>query len=104
MSIGQDDVPEFALFAGGYFHQDWPYDDADDVAVIRRYVSEAGPTAAERLANELRTLLAAGRTEAELRALFDRVGCSFYPPGAGLTYAGWVRRVLVLLAGGPPPP
>jgi hypothetical protein len=83
----------------GYFHQDWNVDDPTAEAVVRRYMREAAPEEVNRVAAEIENLLRIEMTEEERRAVVDKFGCEYYPPGDDLSYSEWLRQVHDLLTG-----
>ncbi len=89
--------PNFYGMCGCYFHQDWDMDDPTAEAVVRRYMRDADPQEVQRVAVEIDDFLRIEMTEEERRAILDKFGCEYYPPGDGLSYSEWLRQVHDLL-------
>ncbi len=87
--------PSFAdLFVG--FHEDWRLDDTSADEVVKRYLRVAPPEEVDRLADELRSLLAERRSEEGLSA--DLGPFTNYDPAEdGLTVEQWIQHVLKLV-------
>jgi hypothetical protein len=82
-----------------YFHQDWDLDDPTAEAVIRRYIRDADPHEVQRVAAEIDEFLRVEMTEEKRRAILDKFGCEYFPPGDELSYSEWLRQVRDLLTG-----
>jgi hypothetical protein len=91
--------PNLSGICGCYFHQDWDMDDPTAEAVVRRYMRDADPQEVQRVAAEIDDFLRIEMTEEERRAVLDKFGCEYYPPGDELTYSEWLRQVHDILTG-----
>lgn len=84
---------------GAYLHQDWDLDYGgvwDAVRAFKRDASDDDLRAAIAQAEELR---AAGLDEEEFRrAVVDRLGVEYWPPGDGLTFQAWLDELVRVLA------
>jgi hypothetical protein len=91
--------PALSAFFGGWFHQDWPIEGPDDVAVVDRFVSESDPELVDAVRLEFDRLLALGLDEAAMRsAVWYGFGCGYTPEGSGRTMTEWVRSIRDRLA------
>lgn len=88
--------PNLEEFLGTYFHQDWATDASAAVDVVKRYLAEWPPEEVHLTATELRHLLAASLTEAEVSATFSRAGNFYNPRADGLTYLEWLQKLCEL--------
>jgi hypothetical protein len=78
------------------FHEDWRLDDASADEVVKRYLRVVPPEEVDRLADELRSLLAEHRSEEVLRA--DLGPFTNYDPAEdGLTVEQWIQHLLKLV-------
>jgi hypothetical protein len=79
-------------FFGGYFHQDWPEDDASWQAVVGRYRAEDTGTNTSRVAEEIEQLIKGYPDDDSLAAKLNQLGC-YYWPGAKDLYRPWLSEV-----------
>jgi hypothetical protein len=91
--------PNFYGLCCSYFHQDWDLDDPTVDAVVHRYIRDASPQEAGRVAAEIDDFIRIGMSEDERRQALDTFGCQYHPPGDGLSYSEWLRQVHDLLIG-----
>jgi hypothetical protein len=86
--------PELHTFFGGWFHQDWPIEGEDDVAVIKAFSDEVGPETVEAVRGELARFLQLGLDEEAMQhAIWEDFACGYYPMGSGQSMTVWVRSV-----------
>src|SRR5579885_2958193 len=97
MKPRRDQFPNLRFLCSAYFHQDWALDDPTADAVIHRYIGDADPQEVRQVAAEIEQFLCTGMTEDQREAVLVDLGCFYYPPGEGLTYSSWLRRVYELL-------
>jgi hypothetical protein len=80
---------------GAYFHQDWPLEFGDWMAVVRQYPRDLSPEEASAAAGEIDQLLAEGNPEAVLaERLCREFGCSYDPRPdlGGPSFRGWLTQ------------
>jgi CdiI immunity protein len=95
----EEDFPALWTFFGGWFHQDWPIEGPDDVAVIERVINESEPEFVRAVRVELDELLSLGMDEEAMRsAVWSGFGCGYTPLDDGVTMIEWVRSVRDRLA------
>jgi hypothetical protein len=86
--------PQLHQFLGAYFHQDWAVDRRDWEAVVDDFVADSPGSVVAATADELRHLLAAGFSDAELGAVLDGLGASLLPSAFGVSTSAWLATVL----------
>ncbi len=86
--------PQLEQFLGAYFHQDWALDRDGWEAVIDDFVAESPASVVQDTAEQLRDLLGAGFSEAELQAVLANLGASVTPQAFGVIPSGWLGAVL----------
>lgn len=87
------DFPNLSSLVGAYFHQDWDLDDPDEKAVLARFARGESRSLILSVLSELKELLTLRLNEPQLAQLLERLGCYYHPPGAGLTYAEWLKQM-----------
>ena len=85
-------APALAHLMGGYFHQDWDQDYADQAAAVSDFLL-GSPTWAPRLADEIEQLLRDVPGEADVRAHLEAIGCEFSTRPGTESYRGWLTHV-----------
>lgn len=76
---------------GGYFHQDWNTYSDTTVGVLEFYLQEWPAKYVPLVLTELRNLLQ--RSDAEVEAELDKMGCGYAPGGDNTTYREWLNRM-----------
>ena len=92
--------PNLRHFFACYFRQDWNVDDPDWQSVVRNFRGETTPDEVAATAKDIRTLLSAADSEAELEQHFFRTfGCYYAPrPDTGCPlFSQWLAEVCSLL-------
>jgi hypothetical protein len=84
------------LFAA-YLHQDFIEEYGDEWNAVRQYCADATAPYIAAAADELADILERFQDEKQLEDVADRLGSSYYPPGVGQTYRGWMTEVERLL-------
>jgi len=80
-------------FFGGYMHQDWRDDYADEWAAVEGFVQDA-PTKVAAFRREIATLLTEHPSEDEVRELvLDDLESSYLAEVAGWTYRAWLQAL-----------
>jgi hypothetical protein len=103
-----DDLyPELGQFLGGYFHQDWSYEQrrigGSFADVVRSFLTTNPATTVMQTIRELTEFLGLELSEEELRdTLLHEFGSYVRAPGLGLTYRQWLEAVLAILQQGAP--
>jgi hypothetical protein len=87
-------LPEIAQLLAGYFHQDWVLESQSWEDVIDAFVAESPPSAVVGCAADVRDLLAAGLSDAELAGVLRHLGAAIDPAAYGLTPSAWLGAVL----------
>ena len=86
--------PELHTFFGGWFHQDWPIEGEDDVAVIKAFLDEVDPETVEAVRGELDRFLQLGLDEEAMQnAIWQDFACGYHPMGVSLSMTEWIRSV-----------
>jgi hypothetical protein len=86
--------PQLHQFLAGYFHQDWALDRAGWEPVVDEFVTESPHSVVVETADELRDVLAARLTDAELPAVLDSLGASVAPAAFATAATAWLEAVL----------
>ncbi len=86
--------PQLEQLFGAYFHQEWGQDGDGWEAVVDEFVAASPGSVVTGTAAELRDLLAAGFSDAELTNVLDGLGASVVPTAFGLTPSSWLDAVL----------
>ena len=97
MSLSTD-FPELTQFLGGYLHEDWvdDYETADEA--VFHFLSVARVEQVSAAKRELDAFMKLNLDDASLaEALSLDLGCSYYPPGDGLSCREWLSTVQALL-------
>lgn len=86
--------PQLHQFLGGYFHQDWALDRDSWEPVVDEFITESPHSVVVATVDELREVLAAHLTDAELTVVLDRLGASVAPAGFELTPTAWLEAMV----------
>jgi hypothetical protein len=81
---------EVRTLFGGYLHQDFAEDYGDVWGAVRQYCAESSSASIVVAAEQVRELLERFDDEEGLDSITSRLGSSYYPPGVGQTYRGWM--------------
>lgn len=93
-------VDSLKQLLGCYFHQDWPDEFADDLAVVNAMLTNESADLIAKGVAEIDSLLSAKLSEGELRAIVtEQTGCCFEPMSEGLGYGQWLYRLRSTLKG-----
>lgn len=94
-----EDSEHLQQFFGAYFHQDYRDEAPDWQRVVALFAGQATPAYVARTVADLEELLRAGRTESELNAVLERLGCCYTPRPdlGGPTYSEWLEQVVTEL-------
>lgn len=82
-----------AGFLSGYLHQDWHDEWSDPIDAARHFGESDDPGIVAQGIGEISLLLARNISEDELTTTLDAMGCYFYPRGAGMDPAAWLRQL-----------
>lgn len=80
-------------FLSGYFHQDWTLDHATERSAMEEFLTQAPEAKKAAVANQIKQLLAATRSEAALGRRLLELGCYYDPTGEGSTVREWLETV-----------
>jgi hypothetical protein len=83
--------PNLDNLIGCYFHQDWQTEGPTVDAVLETYLKEYSAEYPPLVLAELRALLQ--RSDAEVEAELDKMGCEYSPEGDNTTYREWLDRM-----------
>jgi hypothetical protein len=90
-----DDQEALKVLLLGYFHQDWDLDEASPDDVLKRYFRDHDEI--EVLSSVLRALREViDRDDFEVAfsmRFLEEIGCSFHPPGIGLSAHDWLQTL-----------
>ena len=92
--------PRLHQFLGAYFHQDWTLEGHDWETVVDDFIVESPRAVVTATAEELRDLVAAGFSDAELGAVLEGLGASVLPSALGMTPSLWLAALLQRLGAG----
>jgi hypothetical protein len=102
--MSDEPYPRLAYLLQAYFHQNWAaeYRREGQTPTYRRVVADVRdrepPGVVAGIIADLDDVIARDLAEEDLRALSRRLGSQFSPPGAGTTYAAWLRDIRAVLA------
>lgn len=85
------DYPNLDNLIGCYFHQDWRTEGPTVDVVLENYLKEYSTEYPPLVLAELRALLR--RSDAEVEAELDRMGCEYAPVGDNTTSREWLSRM-----------
>jgi hypothetical protein len=71
-------------------HQDSTEEFGDEWNAVRQFCADGTKAQIIAAADELNEILDRFHDEVHLQEVADRLGSSYYPPGAGQTYRGWM--------------
>lgn len=86
--------PQLSQFLAAYFHQDWEMAREGWTPVVDEFITESPHSVVVATADDLRDVLAAQLTDAELGELLSELGTSVRPAGFDMTPAAWLEAVL----------
>jgi CdiI immunity protein len=86
--------PQLHQFVAGYLHEDWVVDHERWQDAADEFIAESPRSVVLDCAAELRDLLAAGFSDAELATVVDRLGGSVDPDALQLRSDEWLQAVL----------
>ena len=88
-----DEWRELRTLFSAYLHQDFIDDFGDEWNAVRQYCAHATTSHVLAAADALKDILVRFHDETQLREISDRLGSSYYPPGVGKTYRGWMTEL-----------
>lgn len=100
-AAARQDYPLAAHLLGGYYHQDWDFDDPDPDTAVGRFLADGGLSTPSALVAELERLragLAPLSEEAALEFLFTDLSCCYDPSASDLTVDTWLAHLQHLAA------
>lgn len=83
--------PNLEHLIGCYFHQDWQIEGPTTEAVLEIYLKEYSAEYPPLVLAELRALLQ--RSDSEVEAELEKMGCEYAPAGDNTTFRGWLNRM-----------
>jgi hypothetical protein len=89
-----DNVHELSQLLGGYFHQDFLHEFADEEAALTAIVDSEDRLTLQTACRQIDAILDAGFDEPELcEFLGTKLQCSFLPSSCGVSCSTWLVHV-----------
>ncbi len=79
---------------GGYVNYDWDHDYPDVWGAVRAFRRLQPREQVDDARSQLESLLASGRSEAELQSVADSMNCGYWPYDMGETYRSFFEGIV----------